>query len=254
MGHIINKDQDNKTFYDSISEQYDNEYHPESRYKEYTTMLIKRFIRKHIRKKGSNIEIGHGTGVYTSLIAENSGTLLAVDISPHMQEICKKKIKANNISFLLCDIYRLCKITQCKYDTIILIALMPHLKDMAAALSNMCSMLHEDGILIFDLWNSNSHFFKGLEKWREKVLRSESDEERNFEAAFTSFMQYDEMIDLINDNKLNKVDELCTNAVAFTRFPRSELFYPVYPVVDRLLSSVCKKRCYEHVFACNKQK
>lgn len=250
MGKIRNPEADNKAFYDSIANDYIDFYHPVSRYQLYTQNMIKRFICENIIEGGRNLEIGHGPGIYTDRIAEKSNTLLAVDFSPKMQESCKQLVSRENITFLLSDVRDLYEMDLGEFDSIILIAVMPHIKDMDNVLGALKELLTKDGILIFDLWNRNSHACHGLNKWIKDVTEGRRPGRSDWLNVYTNFLDHEEMDDLIHKVGLQIVDEKNWHLVAFQRFPKADLLYPLYLIIEYWCSLLFKKYCYSRVFAC----
>lgn len=233
----INLEANNKEFYDYIASEYNISCHPSSRYDRYHESMKRRFILKNMHL-GKNLEIGHGPGTYTSTLTQISKHLTAIDISPKMQEICKENVKASNVSFILGDFLNINKNIIGPFGTIVLMAVLPHIRDLAKAFMTLRQFLAKDGIIIFDLWNSRSHCYKGLVKWRKDIASGRRSEKVEHEKAYTCFHNYEEMDNIIRKEKLKIVDEMGLNVLSFARFPKGNLLSLFYPITDRILSKI----------------
>ena len=53
---------------------------------------------------GTVIELGGGTGKNTGWLAERSGRLISVDLSPEMQAVARAKVESGNVEFRIGDV------------------------------------------------------------------------------------------------------------------------------------------------------
>ena len=98
------------------------------------------------------LEIGCGTGVYTSLLGEKfSGTeITAVDISRSMIGLAKKKVPGRNVRFVVDD--GECMPLEGKFDLITSNAAFQWFENLDAAFGSFSEGLRENGMLCFSMY------------------------------------------------------------------------------------------------------
>ena len=67
------------------------------------SFLILEQVKKHSR--GNVLEIGTGSGILAQEAAKQADSVLAVDINAEAIEHCKKRVKENNVSWLVSDLF-----------------------------------------------------------------------------------------------------------------------------------------------------
>lgn len=118
-------------------------------------------LKKKLTPSSQVLELGCGTGVnLEKIIALNLPfkSHLALDFSPDMLAIAKKKFKNNpKITFLQQDITKTSKITG-KYDIIISTWVLSHLNEPAEVINRTQKLLKKDGKM-FLIFLSKPHWF-----------------------------------------------------------------------------------------------
>lgn len=111
-------------------------------------------LRPHV--KGRTLEVGCGSGNFTTLIAQHCSELLAVDLDPDYVRQTRSRLKANHTNASQQDYSHVSVITadattmDCAqpFDTIIMLDVLEHIKDDVAVLRRLSQMLGPDGTLI----------------------------------------------------------------------------------------------------------
>ncbi len=100
----------------------------------------------------SILEIGCGTGVYTSILAGRypRSRITAVDISPEMVAAARRVRCSDNVEFIATDAENIC--FEGKFDLITSNASLHWFDDLAGAVGNFARMLSERGSLCFSVY------------------------------------------------------------------------------------------------------
>ncbi|MBU0687679.1 MAG: malonyl-ACP O-methyltransferase BioC [Candidatus Margulisbacteria bacterium] len=138
----------------------------------------------------SNIlEIGCGTGIYTSLLQNRfpQAQIRAIDFSPEMTNIAKAKL--DNIKFITTD--GELAILDESFDLISSNACFQWFEDLKAALARYKFMLEKDGALLFSIFGPLTYFelHASLQELSKKKLP----------LAASAFIDKDELIELLGE-------------------------------------------------------
>lgn len=135
--------------YKEFAKYYDKFYHN----KDYKNEVD--FLMNFIKEKDEIIDIGCGTGIHASLIANKGFEVEGLDISNEMLDIAKTRLNSKLYLQNILDIN-----IDKKYDVIIsMFAVLNHLKDvkdLEKCLFNLKNILKDDGKIIIDLHNPTS--------------------------------------------------------------------------------------------------
>jgi ubiquinone/menaquinone biosynthesis C-methylase UbiE len=126
-------------------------------------VLYSNYLLRHVPVDCNRVlEIGCGFGAFTRLVAGRARSVTAVDLSPQMIEVARKRsADYSNLEFMLGDFLRL-PFSADSYDCIVTIATLHHLPD-AEALRKMKTTLRPGGVLILhDLLSDKSLIDKAL--------------------------------------------------------------------------------------------
>ncbi len=105
---------------------------------------IKTLSRKHAVK---NIcEIGCGVGILSSKLGKNSFSVDAFDLDRHAVSLAKKYSKNRNVNFFSRDVLKFK--SNKKYDLVLAVEVLEHIKNDKKAISNIAGMLKPDGFLL----------------------------------------------------------------------------------------------------------
>lgn len=110
-------------------------------YNDYTFQLIRPYI------KGRVLEVGCGVGSVTQRLEPHVDELVSIDINREAINYCRKKFnRKNSIKFLNANItnYQ----DNQKFNTIVCLNVLEHIKDDEKALANMFNLLKVGGILV----------------------------------------------------------------------------------------------------------
>lgn len=135
--------------YKKFAKYYDKFYQNKNYEKE------TKFLRKFINKNDKILDVGCGTGVHASLLANQGFEIDGLDLNKEMLEIAKTRLKTNLYFQNILDI----NINK-KYNIIIsMFAVFNHLKntdELKKSLINLKNILYDDGKIIIDLHNPQS--------------------------------------------------------------------------------------------------
>ena len=106
--------------------------------------MFKIFIGNENKKV---LEVGCGTGLFTKEIAETKNKIIAIDISPELLDIARKKIQKNNLTFLLSNACKT-EFSENTFDFIIGSSVLHHL-NVDSALKEFYRILKPRGKIMF---------------------------------------------------------------------------------------------------------
>jgi len=148
-----------KTVFDAYSQYYDLLYKDKNYSSE--TDYVDSLIRMYSLNASTILELGCGTGIHASKLAEKKYTVVGIDKSESMlqrAELLKSKLPnsiSQKLSFSMGDI-RTFEIEQ-KFDAVIsLFHVMSYMTtddDLSKAIQTAKKHLNENGIFIFDCWH-----------------------------------------------------------------------------------------------------
>lgn len=134
-------------FYGSIAGSYDDERQKHAAWKK-ERELFETNLLPRIAPDARVLEPGAGTGLFTVPIARRCGRVTAIELSPGMADILKRKaVKEGlgNIECLIGDIERLD--ADGPYDLICSFSAMEYVADIGALFARLCALLKPGGIL-----------------------------------------------------------------------------------------------------------
>ena len=106
-----------------------------------------RLLSAHLNSKMCVLEIGCGTGLLTKELQNSNADVNAIDISPDLLDIAKKRIKSKNIKFKLDNAYDL-SFDDESFDTVIGSSILHHL-NIKKALVEFYRVLKPGGTIYF---------------------------------------------------------------------------------------------------------
>jgi len=101
----------------------------------------------HIEPEMKVLEVGCGTGSLTKELQKKQATILAIDISPELLEVAKKRVKGSNVTFLVGNAYNLV-FEDNTFDTIVGMSVLHHL-EVDKALGEFYRGLKQGGTIYF---------------------------------------------------------------------------------------------------------
>lgn len=143
MVQEVNK---SRNFWDSASKNYDK---TEERF-EYIHKKSRENTKKHLHSSNIVLDYGCGTGTTTCEFANLVKEVYAIDISPKMIEIAKKKADARqieNVNFLATDIFD-ARIKKNSFDTILAFNVLHTIPYPQGAIKRIDELLKPDGTFI----------------------------------------------------------------------------------------------------------
>jgi SAM-dependent methyltransferase len=134
--------------------------------------IIKRIPVNEIR---TVLELGCGTGTYSTIAAEYFKNVLAVDLSEDMINLARLKNYRSNIEYSVND---LCKVDFAeKFDLVFslfhVFSYLTTLDSLKDALENVSKHMNLGGFLCFDVWSSAGFVYNKLETRRKEVSNEE---------------------------------------------------------------------------------
>lgn len=133
-----------KEFFNSMAEKWDTICHHDS--DKINTILNLADIKKESRV----LDVGTGTGVMIPLIhtrIDDSGEILAIDVSDKMLEVARRKYNYVNVKFIEGDILDI-SLDTCYFDFIICYSVFPHFADKQLAINRMSKFLKNGGKIV----------------------------------------------------------------------------------------------------------
>jgi len=126
-------------------------------------------LAAHVTPKMKVLEIGCGVGALTQEIANTKALVHAIDISPDLLNIAKKRVSVSNVTFQIANAYNLTFLDE-SFDTVIGSSVLHHL-ELDKALKEFYRVLKPGGTLYLTEPNTlNPHVYlerkiPGLKKW-----------------------------------------------------------------------------------------
>jgi S-adenosylmethionine-dependent methyltransferase len=116
--------------------------------------LTWRYLNQYLPSQGTILEVGAATGRYTLELAKRGYTLTAVDLSAALIEKCGKSLVdeglASRVQLVVADARDLCKVTEKRFDAVLLMGPLYHLvveADRKLALKEAFDRLRAGGII-----------------------------------------------------------------------------------------------------------
>jgi len=107
------------------------------------------------------LEVGFGTGAGVLQYCNNARIVDAIEPDPGAVDFANKCFPISNVNWILGDITKYD--TPKKYNAVVMIETLEHIKDWKRALENICNLLTGKGILIMSARNNNAD----LRRWKE---------------------------------------------------------------------------------------
>jgi S-adenosylmethionine-dependent methyltransferase len=150
--------------------------------------LTWRYLDQYLPSQGTILEVGAATGRYTLELAKRGYTLTAVDLSAALIEKCKKNLVdkglASRVQLVVADARDLCKVTEKRFDAVLLMGPLYHLvveADRKLALKEAFDRLRAGGI-IFSAFISRfgimGDLIKDIPNWIEDQAEVRSELEK----------------------------------------------------------------------------
>ena len=148
---------DMRGYYNRLASQYDDLRFRKA-YHRQIDAIERQFVISRIRPGAKVLEVGCGTGRFTTELVKVASSVTAVDVSPEMLTMVREKAGgAPNLRLVEGDLYQLERtIGAEKYDVVVSMRVLPHLIDKHGALSTLNRVLRPGGTALFDLWNRKS--------------------------------------------------------------------------------------------------
>ena len=143
---------DIQAFYDKTLEQENSRLERHQLERDITW----RYLDKYLPSRGKILEIGAATGAYTVPLARRGYTITAVDFSPKLMEVCKKRVAEEGfekkVTCLVADARDLTNIEKTDYDAVLLMGPLYHLvleEDRKMALNEAFKRLKPVGMIFY---------------------------------------------------------------------------------------------------------
>jgi 2-polyprenyl-3-methyl-5-hydroxy-6-metoxy-1,4-benzoquinol methylase len=140
-----------------------------------------RYLDKYLPSRGKILEIGAATGAYTVPLAKRGYTITAIDLSPRLMEVCKKRVAEEGVekkvTCLVADARDLTGIEKTDYDAVLLMGPLYHLvveEDREMALREAFNRLKMEGI-IFSTFISRYGIWGDVMKNVPQMIEAQAD-------------------------------------------------------------------------------
>ena len=106
------------------------------------------------------LDVGCGSGVFSFYAAERNASVVGVDGSREMIELCdrKKNSLASNLTFISADMSSLSSVVRTKANLILCSSVLEYLDNLDSSLRAIVSMLDINGVVVFSMPNRASVF------------------------------------------------------------------------------------------------
>ncbi|MEZ4669497.1 MAG: class I SAM-dependent methyltransferase [Anaerolineae bacterium] len=136
---------------------YDNDPQREDRRLEQHQLeydLTWRYLTQYLPEQGTILEVGAATGRYTVELAQRGYTVVAVDLSAGLLEVCKRRLAEagleKHVKLAVADARDLSAVTETDFDAVLLMGPLYHLideSDRRTALQQATDRLRAGGVL-----------------------------------------------------------------------------------------------------------
>ena len=113
-----------------------------------------RYLEKYLPSTGTVLDIGAGTGEYTLELGRRGYTVMAVDLSPTLLEICQRRVSEEGlegkVTFLVADARDLADVAGSDFDAVLFMGPLYHLvleEDRKTALREASNKLKPGGVV-----------------------------------------------------------------------------------------------------------
>lgn len=142
----------------NFNEKYTKNKNFQERYEIWTEI-----IDKYSRKNYHALDIGCGSGNFTFYLAGKNKTVIGLDASSEMLEICcdkQKKSGIKNVNFINSKIESMNHVLEEKADILICSSVLEYLDDFELSLKLIKKLMNKNGLFLFSLPNSQSFYRK----------------------------------------------------------------------------------------------
>jgi len=159
------KDMNAVNWHASIAKEFDAKYSKSNQFKERYSVW-KDAIDKYSGLTKHVIDAGCGSGVFSVYSSSLNGSVLGLDGSKVMVDLCKEKISKignENVSFLVSDFYEMPNLIDRKSDLTICSSVVEYTTDIEKSIDTLNSMTKSGGIVLISMPNKSS-IYRKLEK------------------------------------------------------------------------------------------
>jgi ubiquinone/menaquinone biosynthesis C-methylase UbiE len=128
--------------YDTWSSQYDSDL---NKTRDLEAIALQKVLAG--RFFANVLEAGCGTGKNTIWLAQNSKTLLSVDLSPNMLQKAKQKVRDDHVRFQEVDITHKWEFTDDRFDLITFSLVLEHIQDLGHVFQQASEKLLAGGLV-----------------------------------------------------------------------------------------------------------
>lgn len=170
-----------KAAYDEWAEIYDTN-------KNLTRDLNARTLRSESLSLANKhiLEIGCGTGLNTQYLAKEAKKVTGLDLSEEMLNIARKRIREENVSFVVGDITEPWNFENASFDRVIANLVLEHIEDVSPVFREACRVLKPGGTL----YVAELHPYKQLKQSQAKFVSQQTGEEVLVDAFTHSVAEY----------------------------------------------------------------
>jgi ubiquinone/menaquinone biosynthesis C-methylase UbiE len=144
-------------YYNGLAQDYDTVRFRKP-YHRRVDLLERRFVLSAIPPGAEIVEVGGGTGRFSSELLKVASSLTVVDASAEMLSVIKSKLgESTALRLIKGDVNELDALLgkEC-CEIVVSMRLLPHLEGKREALSGLNRVLRPGGAAIFDFWNGRS--------------------------------------------------------------------------------------------------
>jgi len=193
----LNRKNDILEEYNSWSKSYDNDSNPT---RDLDSLAVSQNSQRYKAKR--IIEIGCGTGKNTTILAEIGSSVHALDFSPGMIEIARKKLSSkDNVEFTITDIRQKWPLEDKSADVITCSLVLEHIENLEFIFSEANRILMDSG----EFFISELHPYRQYQGKKANYIRN------NEKIEITAYKHdVSEFVNTAIDHhfKLERIDEL----------------------------------------------
>lgn len=120
----------------------------------------------------SVLEIGCGTGKNTLWLSKIAKSLIAVDFSPEMIQIAKRKVNVDHVQFVEADISKTWKFNSALVDLISINLVLEHIENLDLIFDNAAKKIKNNGFLFISELHPFKQYLGSQAKYENQLVKS----------------------------------------------------------------------------------
>jgi malonyl-CoA O-methyltransferase len=158
------------------------------------------------------LELGCGTGLDTQWLAERAAEVIALDFSPGMLAVARRRLDAHNVRFTAHDISKRLPVDDGRIDLVVASLVLEHLRDLRPLFAEVRRVLRPGGMFLM----CELHPYRQLMGAQARFVDPATQEEEVIEAYPHTIAEFVDVA-LATDLALVRIDEAASDDMGFPR-------------------------------------